>query len=87
MMLTAAYLLTRRVWLCIGIHIGWNYTLGTVWSIAVSGHEAKEGLFAGQLTGPEWLTGGAYGLEGSVVSLVVLAMATALLARRVQPPR
>ncbi|WP_395840031.1 lysostaphin resistance A-like protein [Cystobacter fuscus] len=86
-MLTAAYLLTRRVWLCIGIHIGWNYTLGTVWSIAVSGHEAKEGLFSGQLTGPEWLTGGAYGLEGSVVSLVVLAMATALLARRVQPPR
>src|SRR5262249_2358566 len=43
-MLTAAYLVTRRLWLSIGIHIGWNYTLGTVWSIAVSGHPAKEGL-------------------------------------------
>ncbi|TFW10644.1 CPBP family intramembrane metalloprotease [Massilia arenosa] len=82
LMLSAAYLRTRRVWLCIGIHVGWNYTLGTIWSIAVSGHEVKEGLFTGQLTGPDWLTGGVYGLEGSVVSLVVLIIATIALMRR-----
>jgi hypothetical protein len=81
-MLTAAYLVTRRLWLAIGIHIGWNYTLGTVWSIAVSGHPAQEGLLTGQLSGPEWLTGGAYGLEGSVVTLGVLLIATAVLLRR-----
>ncbi len=81
-MLTAAYLATRRLWLAIGIHIGWNYTLGTVWSIAVSGHPAKEGLLTGQLSGPEWLTGGAYGLEGSVVTLGVLLIATVVLLRR-----
>lgn len=79
LMLSAAYLLTRRVWLCIGIHVGWNYTLGTIWSIAVSGHEVKQGLFTGRLSGPEWLTGGVYGLEGSVVSLVVLILATIIL--------
>ncbi len=81
-MLTAAYLVTRRLWLAIGIHIGWNYTLGTVWSIAVSGHPARQGLLTGQLSGPDWLTGGAYGLEGSVVTLGVLLIATALLLRR-----
>ena len=35
-LLTAAYMSTGRIWLSIGIHIGWNYTLRTIWSIAVS---------------------------------------------------
>lgn len=67
----AAYMLTRRLWLCIGIHVAWNYTLGSVFSIAVSGNESK-GYLIGTLSGPEWLTGGAYGLEASVVTLLTL---------------
>jgi len=81
-LLTAAYMVTGRLWLSIGFHAGWNYTLGTVWSIAVSGHEAKEGLFSGQLSGPQWLTGGAYGLEGSALTLAALTIAAAILLRR-----
>lgn len=81
-MLTAAYMATRRLWLSIGVHIGWNYTLGTIWSIAVSGHEAREGLLAGQLNGPQWLTGGAYGLEGSALTVIVLAVVSAALLLR-----
>jgi hypothetical protein len=76
----SAYLLTRRLWLGIGIHIAWNYTLGSIYSIAVSGHEAK-GLLQGTVTGPDWLTGGAYGLEGSVFTLIVLATMAAYLLR------
>lgn len=76
-----AYLLTRRLWLGIGIHIAWNYTLGSIYSIAVSGHEAK-GLLRGTLSGPDWLTGGAYGLEASVFTLFVLAVPAAFLLRR-----
>ena len=70
----AAYMLTRRLWLCIGIHIAWNYTLGSVFSIAVSGNESK-GLLIGTLSGPEWLTGGAYGLEASLLTLLTLVIA------------
>ena len=70
----AAYMLTRRLWLCIGIHAAWNYTLGSIFSIAVSGNESK-GYLIGKLSGPEWLTGGAYGLEASVVTLVTFAVA------------
>jgi uncharacterized protein len=69
----AAFLATRRLWLCIGAHIGWNYTLGTVFSVAVSGRESR-GLLLGELTGAPWLTGGGYGLEGSAVTLVVLTL-------------
>ena len=67
----AAYVLTRHLWLCIGLHVAWNYTLGTVFSIAVSGRESV-GLLRGRLTGPEWLTGGRYGLEASLLTLLVL---------------
>lgn len=76
----AAYLLTRRLWLGIGIHIAWNYTLGSIYSIAVSGHEAK-GLLQGAVSGPDWLTGGKYGLEASVFTMIVLATTAACLLR------
>lgn len=69
----AAYMLTRRLWLCIGIHIAWNYTLGSIFSIAVSGNEST-GLLIGKLTGPEWLTGGSYGLEASALTLLTLVV-------------
>jgi hypothetical protein len=67
----AAFMMTRRLWLCMGIHVAWNYTLGTLFSVAVSGRQSK-GLLDGELSGPQWLTGGAYGLEASVVALLVL---------------
>ena len=77
----AAYLLTRRLWLSIGMHIAWNYTLGSIYSIAVSGHEAK-GLLQGVVSGPNWLSGGVYGLEASVFTLIVLAISAAYLIRK-----
>ncbi|MFC5462318.1 CPBP family intramembrane glutamic endopeptidase [Massilia niabensis] len=69
----AAYMLTRRLWLCIGIHAAWNYTLGTIFSIAVSGNESN-GLLVGKMTGPGWITGGSYGLEASVLTLLALVL-------------
>lgn len=73
-MLAAAYMVTRRLWLPIGIHIAWNFTQGGVFSVAVSGHETK-GLLNAKLVGAEWLTGGQFGAEASVVAVVVCALA------------
>ena len=36
-LLAAAFMLTRRLWLCIGVHIAWNFTQGGIFSVAVSG--------------------------------------------------
>jgi membrane protease YdiL (CAAX protease family) len=77
-LLAAAYMLTRRLWLCIGIHVAWNFTQGGVFSGAVSGGAAK-GLLQARMVGPDWLTGGAFGVEASVVALVVCATAGLLL--------
>jgi hypothetical protein len=73
-MLAAAYMLTRRLWLCIGIHFAWNFTQGGIFSAAVSGG-ATRGLLQAKLVGAEWLTGGAFGVEASAVALTVCACA------------
>jgi uncharacterized protein len=69
-LLAAAYMLTRRLWLCIGTHIAWNFTQGGIFSVAVSGGESK-GLLQSRMVGPDWLSGGAFGAEASVVALGV----------------
>jgi len=81
----AAFLLTGRLWLCAALHAGWNFFQDGIFSLAVSGHEVKAGLFVTELSGPDWLTGGAFGIEGSAVDLAFVVLASAamvLLAQR-----
>ncbi len=70
-LLGAAYLLTRRLWLVIGIHVAWNAVQSGVFSFSVSGTGAQNGLLEATTHGPDWLTGGAMGIEGSMITLVV----------------
>jgi membrane protease YdiL (CAAX protease family) len=79
---TAAYQLSRRLWLPMGMHFAWNYLFSAVFSVPVSGHEAN-GWLHGSLSGPEWLSGGAYGVEASAMALLVWVAASAILLRRV----
>ena len=81
LLFAAAYLVTRRLWLPIGMHFAWNFVSDGLLSLPTSGHPAR-GLLQGRLAGPEWLTGGAYGLEASVVTFVVMGAASVVLLRR-----
>ena len=78
---TAAYQLSRRLWLPMGMHFAWNYLFSAVFSVPVSGHAAK-GWLHGSMSGPDWLSGGAYGVEASATALLVWAVAAMLLLRR-----
>lgn len=80
-LLACAYMLTRRLWLAIGMHAAWNFTQGGVFGAAVSGTPSK-GLFLGTLNGPEWLTGGVFGPEGSLASIMVCLVAAVALFLR-----
>lgn len=73
-MLAAAYVLTRRLWLAIGIHAAWNFTQSGIFGVPTSGIPMN-GIFVGSLSGPAWLSGGAFGAEASVVAV---ALCTAL---------
>lgn len=68
--LCGAYMLTRSLWVPIGLHAAWNVTQGAIFGIAVSG-EAAHGLVKSQLSGPAILSGGGFGLEASVIAVVI----------------
>jgi membrane protease YdiL (CAAX protease family) len=69
-MLGAAYMLTRSLWLPMGIHAAWNFTQGEIWDIPVSGLKVH-GLVVARLTGYPLLTGNGFGLEASLIAIVV----------------
>jgi hypothetical protein len=71
--LSLAYLRTGTLWLCTALHLGWNFFQGSVYSLPVSGLvKSNISISHVALTGPEWLTGGAFGPEGGFVTTVVL---------------
>lgn len=84
LMLGAAYLLTGSLWLAIGLHFGWNVAIGGIFGTVVSGSDARDSLVTATTTGPDWLTGGSFGPEASIVAILVCSGATAafLLAAR-----
>jgi membrane protease YdiL (CAAX protease family) len=85
--LCAGWLLTRNLWLPVGMHFAWNYLFDGVLGVPVSGHAARGWLHV-QMTGPEWLSGGAYGVEGSLITLLAWGAAAALMLRvRSKRPR
>lgn len=79
-LLGAAYAFTRNLWFPIGLHLGWNFTEGGIFGVAVSGGSAGNGFFSVTLAGRTLLTGGKFGPEASLMAIVVcLAVAVLLL--------
>jgi membrane protease YdiL (CAAX protease family) len=72
-MLGAAYMLTRSLWLPMGIHAAWNFAQGEVYDIPVSGLPVH-GMVKAQLSGPPLLTGNGFGLEASLIAMVVATL-------------
>jgi membrane protease YdiL (CAAX protease family) len=71
-MLASAYVWSRSLWLPIGIHLAWNFTLGGIFTGAVSGGQASGLLqFPLSKTAHPLVTGGAFGPEGSLVAVTV----------------
>jgi Predicted metal-dependent membrane protease len=82
LLFSALYVVTRSLWWCMGLHFAWNVLQGPVFGSAVSGSGAASGVLTAQFSGPDWLTGGVFGIEASVVSVTVLtALGVALLVR------
>lgn len=79
-LLAAAFMVTRRVWLIFGLHLAWNYVQSTVFGLSVSG-TTSHGIITPIVSGPEWLTGGAFGVEASWPA-VGLCLAVGLLFLR-----
>lgn len=79
LLLAAAYMVTRRLWMSIGFHISWNYTQSAIFGGIVSGGIAEPGLIKPILDGPDLLTGGQFGLEASLTAFLLCTATGAIL--------
>ncbi|MGQ7561104.1 lysostaphin resistance A-like protein [Streptococcus suis] len=64
---------TGNLWVISGIHAAWNCFQGNVFAFPVSGTQAGQAFIAVETSGPDWLSGGAFGVEGSIISLLIQA--------------
>jgi len=81
--LAVAYLRTRSLWFPLGVHWAWNWALGGLFGLPVSGitRVAPNPLLVGTDLGPPWLTGAAYGIEGGIACTVALVVSTIFIWR------
>lgn len=80
-LLSVAYLRTRSLWFATGVHLGWNWLMGAVLDLPVSGLDTDAPLLDVVSAGPEWWSGGAFGPEAGAAATVTLAAATVWLLR------
>ncbi|HZH90892.1 MAG TPA: type II CAAX endopeptidase family protein [Pyrinomonadaceae bacterium] len=79
--LAVAYLRTRSLWFPLGLHWAWNWAMGALLGLPVSGITSltRAPLFRATDAGPAWLTGGAYGIEGGAACTLALIISTVFI--------
>ncbi len=80
-LLALAYYRTRSLWFATALHLGWNWTLAVLADLPTSGLELDTPLYRPDVTGPAWLTGGAFGPEGGLAVTVAVLLAIVIVAR------
>jgi membrane protease YdiL (CAAX protease family) len=73
-LLGGAYMLTRSLWMPMGLHAAWNFAEGYIFDVPVSG-QPEQGMVTAKLSGPALLSGGPFGLEASVIAVVIATAA------------
>ncbi len=79
--LSAAYLRTRALWLSWGLNFGWKASRALIFGLAVTGLNDHSPVVQGNPMGPFWVTGGGFGLDGTWIAFVVLLAALPLVFR------
>ena len=69
-----------NIWGVCGLHSIWNFTQGNVYGISVSGNTSTESIFlTSSKSSNDILTGGKFGIEGSIFTTLVLLSGTVII--------
>lgn len=69
---------THQLWISLGLHAGWNFFEGIVFGFPISGTESFR-LIKQTVSGPEWITGGAFGPEAGFILILAMLVGTMLI--------
>lgn len=76
------FIYTDSIWLVVAQHGTWNYVQGNLLGFQVSGTGANASIFSFTMgSGPDWLTGGEFGAEGSIITTLVLLVSLVIVYR------
>jgi len=81
LVLSACYVRTRALWVSWGLNFAWKASRALLIGLAVSGVNSHSPVVQGDPMGPFWLTGGAFGLDGSWLTFFVLLAALPVVFR------
>ncbi|MCE3198842.1 CPBP family intramembrane glutamic endopeptidase [Paenibacillus sonchi] len=68
-----ATLRTGNLYYTMALHLSWNLVQGYGFGVSVSGN-TQQGLYSVMLEGPDWITGGSFGLEASILTTILLGL-------------
>ncbi len=84
-LLGIVFLYTKTVWFALSLHFSWNFFQGPFFGFPVSGMEMN-GFFNQEREGNELLTGGDFGLEGSILCSLLIILCIFALHRYYNKP-
>lgn len=73
LMLCHSVILFGSLWFAIAFHAAWNFFQSYVFGVNNSGGPPPAAFRSWSFAGPQWLTGGQVGPEGSVLATILLA--------------
>ena len=81
LVLSAAYLRTRALWVSWGLNFGWKASRALLFGLAVMGVNSHSPVVQGNPMGPFWVTGGGFGVEGSWLTFILVLAALPVVFR------
>jgi len=80
-LLCAGWLRTHGLWLGWGLHFAWTASLGVLFGLPVDGVNGLSSVIETRTTGPSWLAGAGFGVEGAALTALFVLGAIAVLVR------
>ena len=81
-LLIAAFMYTRRLWMVWGIHMSWNFFQTAIFGMPNSGETYKKTFIKASVNGPEWITGGSFGIEASYVAIFITLIVGVIVLKK-----
>jgi hypothetical protein len=71
--------------MALGVHMAWDFANDGIFGVGIAGQTGTslQGVFQANLNGPKLLTGGALGVEASIITLLVMLLASFVILRKV----
>jgi membrane protease YdiL (CAAX protease family) len=77
---------TGSLWWAVGFHAAWDWSETFIFGVADSGNKSTASLLMTHPIGPDWLSGGTVGPEGSLLIPVVMIATTILISLTLKEP-